>query len=46
MTEEEARQKAEKHWEFLEKWLHMMFVDAWMHSWKHTEEAHNEQNIC
>ena len=42
MTDEEARQEAEEHWEFLEKWLHMMFVDAWMHSRKHTKEDKHE----
>jgi flagellar biosynthesis/type III secretory pathway protein FliH len=38
MDNQEALAKAEEHWEFLEKWLHMAFVDAFAHGWKHGEE--------
>ena len=26
---------AEKHWAFLERWLHMVYVDAFLHGFKH-----------
>jgi len=32
---ERAKQLAEEHWEWLEKWLHMIFVDAFVHGYKH-----------
>ena len=35
---DEARQEAEAHWEFLEKWFHMIFVDAYIHCAKHKKE--------
>ena len=31
-------QKAEEHWVFLEKWLHMIFTDAFIHGYKHAKE--------
>lgn len=30
---------AEEHWEFLEKWLHLVFVDGFIHGYKHGEES-------
>lgn len=36
--EVEARQLAEEHWRFLEKWLHLVFVDGFVHGWKHALE--------
>ncbi len=38
MTDKEARELAEKHWKFLEKWLHMIYVDALVHGIKHGQE--------
>jgi len=35
MTPEE---NAEKHWKFLEKWMHMIFVDGFVHGYKHAKE--------
>ncbi len=39
MNEQEVRELAEKHWEFLEKWLHMIYVDAMIHGYGHGYEA-------
>lgn len=38
MPDKEARELAEKHWKFLEKWLHMIYVDALVHGIKHGQE--------
>ena len=38
MTEEEAKELAEKHWEWLETLLHKIFVDAMVHGIKHGQE--------
>lgn len=38
MTDEEARALAEAHWEFIERWLHMVYVDAMVHGIKHGQE--------
>ena len=38
MDNQEALAKAEEHWKFLEKWMHMVFIDAFIHGWKHGEE--------
>ena len=35
MTEEEAKELAEQHWKFLERWLHIVYVDAMVHGIKH-----------
>ena len=42
MTEEEAKELAEAHWEFLERWLHMIFVDGMVHGIKHGREKSND----
>jgi hypothetical protein len=44
MTEEEIRAMAEEHWKFLEKWFHIIFIDAWMHSWKHAKDKYEKPN--
>ena len=37
--------KAENHWKFLEKWLHMIFVDSFIHGYKHAiEDVENKKN--
>ena len=38
-NEVKARTEAEQHWIFLEKWLHIVFVDAMLHGWKHGQEG-------
>lgn len=30
-----ATEKAEEHWKFLEKWLHTVYVDSFIHGYKH-----------
>ena len=30
-----ARQLAEAHWEFLERWLRLVYCDAFVHGYKH-----------
>lgn len=35
MTEEGAKELAEEHWTFLERWLHIVYVDALVHGIKH-----------
>ena len=44
MTEEEACKLAEEHWKFLEERYHQMFLDGWMHSWKHTMQEIKDGN--
>lgn len=39
MDNQEVLAKAEEHWKFLEEWLHMAFVDAFVHEQGHEEEA-------
>ena len=39
ITDEQAKELAEAHWEFLEKWLHMIYVDAGIHFFKHGYES-------
>lgn len=34
----EVEQMAEDHWEFLERWLHMVYVDVFVHGYKHGVE--------
>lgn len=44
MTEEEiAKELAEQHWKFLERWLHMIYVDSFVHGFKHGQEVRNEE---
>jgi len=31
-----ARELAEEHWEWVERWLHMVYVDAFVHGCKHS----------
>ena len=38
MTDEEVKEMAEAHWKFLERWLHMIYVDALVHGVKHGKE--------
>ena len=38
MNEEEVRRLAEEHWKFLEKWLHIVYVDTFVHGYKHGKE--------
>ncbi|HUX48488.1 MAG TPA: hypothetical protein VMV76_04870 [Dehalococcoidia bacterium] len=35
MTEKEAKELAEQHWKFLERWLRIVYVDAMVHGIKH-----------
>lgn len=47
MTEEtpkelEVRIIAKKHWEFLEGWMHKIYVDSFIHGFKHGVESKNE----
>ena len=37
--EKEAKELARKHWQFLGRWLHMMFVDGFIHGYKHGVES-------
>ena len=33
--EEEAKKIAEAHWKWVETWLHIIYVDAFIHGFKH-----------
>ncbi len=33
---------AEQHWEFLSKWFKMIFIDGFVHGWKHAIEQYEE----
>ena len=46
MNIDEARELAEKHWEFLERWQHMIFVDGFVHGVKHGQEVFGERHTC
>lgn len=30
-----SKEEAEEHWKFLESWLHVIYVDAFVHGFKH-----------
>jgi len=34
----DARKLAEEHWRFLERWLHAIYVDAFVHGYKHAKQ--------
>ncbi|KKN16926.1 hypothetical protein LCGC14_0970840 [marine sediment metagenome] len=38
MTDDKVKELAEAHWKFLEKWQHMIFVDGFIHGYKHGVE--------
>ena len=38
MDSDEAKELAEAHWKFLEKWQHLIFVDGFIHGVKHERE--------
>lgn len=38
MAEEKAKKLAEDHWKWVETWLHMVYVDAFIHGHKHGGE--------
>lgn len=41
----EVKEKAELHWQFLERWLRIMYVDAFIHGHKHgIQDAIRGQN--
>ena len=35
MKQEDAKILAEEHWVWIETWLHMVYVDAFIHGLKH-----------
>ena len=39
MTEDEARKLAEAHWQWVETWLHLVYVDSFVHGVKHGQET-------
>ena len=43
VTTEEAKELAEAHWEWLETWLHLIYVDAMVHGIKHGQESKLEE---
>lgn len=38
MNSKQIEDLAEEHWRFLEKWLHLVFVDGFIHGYKHGKE--------
>ena len=38
MNYEKAKKLAEEHWKWLESWLHIVYVDAFIHGYKHAVE--------
>ena len=38
MNEEKAKKLAEEHWKWLETWLRIVYVDAFVHGYKHAVE--------
>ena len=41
----EAKAKAEAHWQWLESWLHKSFVDAFVHGFKHAMQEQMKESI-
>jgi len=37
MNEKEVKELAEDHWKYVESICHKMYVDAFIHGWKHGE---------
>ena len=40
---EKAKKLAEEHWKWLESWLHIVYVDAFIHGYKHGCETNVER---
>jgi len=38
LSQEKARELAEQHWKWVETWLHIVYVDAFVHGYKHGVE--------
>jgi len=38
------KELAEAHWIFMEKWMHMIFVDAFIHGYKHANQEKRREN--
>ena len=38
LSQEKARELAEEHWKWVETWLHIVYVDAFVHGYKHGVE--------
>jgi len=38
MIEQEAKKLAEEHWKWVETWLHLIYVDAFIHGVKHGQQ--------
>lgn len=34
-AQRKSKELAEEHWEWIESWLHLIFVDAFAHGYKH-----------
>ena len=41
----ETEKLAEEHWQFLEKWLHLVFVDGFIHGYKHAKKEVQPKKI-
>lgn len=35
----DSEKLAEEHWKFLERWLHIIYVDSFIHGYKHGVES-------
>jgi hypothetical protein len=42
--QKEEYTKAEQHWSFLERWLRIVYIDSFVHGYKHGVEAERERN--
>ena len=45
LKEEKAKELAEAHWDWVETWLHMIFVDAFVHGYKHGSVKSREGGV-
>lgn len=43
-TASEVRQQAEEHWDWLETLLRKVFIDAFIHGYKHSREEKDEDS--
>lgn len=43
ITEKEVRAKAEEHWNWLEGLLHKIYVDSFIHGFKHGQEMERKR---
>lgn len=44
-SNQKARKLAEEHWEWLESLLHKIFIDAFIHGYKHSQQEVKDEAV-